>query len=91
LFFKKKKNLNSARDNAGSSAAKSLKDRNNLKAMVMAGSKGSNTNISQVRKERERERERARERARARERNEWGNHENDVTKITPIDFESQIC
>ncbi|GFY88058.1 RNA polymerase II large subunit [Actinidia rufa] len=40
--------LNMARDNAGSSAQKSLSERNNLKAMVTAGSKGSFINISQM-------------------------------------------
>src|SRR3954470_7420236 len=38
--------LNKARDNAGSSAHKSLSESNNLKAMVTAGSKGSSINIS---------------------------------------------
>ncbi|GFP88230.1 DNA-directed RNA polymerase ii subunit 1 [Phtheirospermum japonicum] len=40
--------LNKARDDAGSSAQKSLSERNNLKAMVTAGSKGSFINISQM-------------------------------------------
>ncbi|KAI4986177.1 hypothetical protein ZWY2020_018807 [Hordeum vulgare] len=40
--------LNKARDDAGSSAQKSLSDGNNLKAMVTAGSKGSFINISQM-------------------------------------------
>lgn len=40
--------LNKARDDAGSSAQKSLSDSNNLKAMVTAGSKGSFINISQM-------------------------------------------
>lgn len=41
--------LNDARDKTGGSAKKSLTEYNNLKAMVVAGSKGSNINISQVR------------------------------------------
>ncbi|KAG9136952.1 hypothetical protein Leryth_013806 [Lithospermum erythrorhizon] len=40
--------LNKARDEAGSSAEKSLAESNNLKAMVTAGSKGSFINISQM-------------------------------------------
>jgi DNA-directed RNA polymerase II subunit RPB1 len=40
--------LNTARDNAGNSAQKSLKETNNIKTMVMAGSKGSFINISQM-------------------------------------------
>ena len=40
--------LNKARDKAGSSAQKSFSERNNLKAMVTAGSKGSFINISQM-------------------------------------------
>ena len=40
--------LNDARDKTGGSAKKSLTEYNNLKAMVVAGSKGSNINISQV-------------------------------------------
>lgn len=40
--------LNTARDTAGSSAQNSLKETNNVKAMVTAGSKGSFINISQV-------------------------------------------
>jgi DNA-directed RNA polymerase II subunit RPB1 len=40
--------LNKARDDAGSSAQKSLKVNNNVKAMVTAGSKGNNLNISQI-------------------------------------------
>lgn len=40
--------LNEARDKTGSSAQKSLSDHNNFKAMVVAGSKGSKINISQV-------------------------------------------
>ena len=40
--------LNAARDLAGSSAQKSLKDYNNVKQMVLAGSKGSFINISQM-------------------------------------------
>ncbi|CAL4887703.1 unnamed protein product [Urochloa decumbens] len=40
--------LNKARDDAGSSAHKSLSESNNLKAMATAGSKGSFINISQM-------------------------------------------
>ncbi|KNZ48173.1 DNA-directed RNA polymerase [Puccinia sorghi] len=40
--------LNTARDNAGRSAEQSLKDDNNVKQMVTAGSKGSFINISQM-------------------------------------------
>lgn len=40
--------LNQARDNAGKSAEKSLKDLNNVKQMVISGSKGSFINISQM-------------------------------------------
>ena len=40
--------MNKARDEAGSSAQKSLSESNNLKAMVTAGSKGSFINISQM-------------------------------------------
>src|SRR3954470_23048304 len=40
--------LNKARDDARSSAQKSLPKSNNLKAMVTAGSKGSFINISQM-------------------------------------------
>eukprot|EP00771_Trimastix_marina_P000587 gnl/Trimastix_PCT/1604.p1 GENE.gnl/Trimastix_PCT/1604~~gnl/Trimastix_PCT/1604.p1 ORF type:complete len:1642 (+),score=662.43 gnl/Trimastix_PCT/1604:291-4928(+) len=40
--------LNKARDDAGSSAEKSLPDTNNVKNMVTGGSKGSNINISQI-------------------------------------------
>ncbi|KAH0544137.1 DNA-directed RNA polymerase II subunit RPB1 [Cotesia glomerata] len=40
--------LNDARDKTGSSAKTSLTEYNNLKAMVVSGSKGSNINISQV-------------------------------------------
>jgi len=40
--------LNTARDTAGNSAQKSLKESNNIKTMVMAGSKGSFINISQM-------------------------------------------
>ncbi|MBW0472812.1 hypothetical protein O181_012527 [Austropuccinia psidii MF-1] len=40
--------LNMARDNAGRSAEQSLKDDNNVKQMVTAGSKGSFINISQM-------------------------------------------
>lgn len=46
--FKINQILNKARDDAGSSAQKSLKRSNNFKAMVVAGSKGSAINISQV-------------------------------------------
>ena len=40
--------LNDARDKTGGSAQKSLSEFNNFKAMVVAGSKGSKINISQV-------------------------------------------
>ncbi|CBI27332.3 unnamed protein product, partial [Vitis vinifera] len=40
--------LNRARDDAGSSAQKSLLESNNLKAMVRIGSKGSFISISQM-------------------------------------------
>lgn len=40
--------LNDARDRTGASAQKSLSEFNNFKAMVVAGSKGSKINISQV-------------------------------------------
>lgn len=40
--------LNTARDNAGNTAQKSLHESNNIKAMVLAGSKGSYINISQI-------------------------------------------
>ncbi|CAK9294858.1 unnamed protein product [Gordionus sp. m RMFG-2023] len=40
--------LNDARDKTGSSAQRSLSEFNNFKAMVVAGSKGSKINISQV-------------------------------------------
>ncbi|OAJ40276.1 hypothetical protein BDEG_24031 [Batrachochytrium dendrobatidis JEL423] len=40
--------LNRARDNAGKSAEKSLKEYNNVKQMVVSGSKGSFINISQM-------------------------------------------
>ncbi|GME87450.1 unnamed protein product [[Candida] boidinii] len=40
--------LNEARDAAGKSAEASLKDSNNVKQMVTAGSKGSYINISQM-------------------------------------------
>ncbi|KAI8928645.1 hypothetical protein BC831DRAFT_434146 [Entophlyctis helioformis] len=40
--------LNLARDNAGKSAEKSLKEHNNVKQMVISGSKGSFINISQM-------------------------------------------
>ncbi|KND04665.1 DNA-directed RNA polymerase II subunit RPB1 [Spizellomyces punctatus DAOM BR117] len=42
------KELNRARDNAGKSAQASLKEYNNVKQMVVAGSKGSYINISQM-------------------------------------------
>ena len=42
------KELNRARDIAGNSAQKSLKEQNNIKQMAVAGSKGSVINISQV-------------------------------------------
>ena len=40
--------LNEARDKTGGSAQKSLSEFNNFKTMVVAGSKGSKINISQV-------------------------------------------
>lgn len=40
--------LNDARDKTGNSAAKSLSEHNNFKAMVVSGAKGNNINISQV-------------------------------------------
>lgn len=40
--------LNKARDHAGASAQQSLRESNNVKQMVIAGSKGSFINISQV-------------------------------------------
>lgn len=40
--------LNDARDKTGSKAQKSLSEFNNFKSMVVAGSKGSKINISQV-------------------------------------------
>ena len=40
--------LNDCRDKTGSSAQKSLSEFNNFKSMVVAGSKGSNLNISQI-------------------------------------------
>jgi DNA-directed RNA polymerase II subunit RPB1 len=40
--------LNGARDKTGSKAQMSLSDFNNFKSMVVAGSKGSKINISQV-------------------------------------------
>lgn len=40
--------LNSVRDTAGKKAIETLKDRNGIKGTVMAGSKGSNLNISQI-------------------------------------------
>ncbi|EPZ33421.1 RNA polymerase Rpb1 1 domain-containing protein [Rozella allomycis CSF55] len=42
------KSLNKARDSAGKSAQSSLKEQNNVKQMVVAGSKGSYINISQM-------------------------------------------
>ena len=43
-----KKALDGARDGSGKSAQKSLTERNSVKAMVTAGSKGSYINISQI-------------------------------------------
>jgi len=43
--FKVNTKLNTARDNSGNLATKSLSMRNNIKAMVNAGSKGSEINI----------------------------------------------
>ncbi|KAJ3202482.1 DNA-directed RNA polymerase II subunit rpb1 [Entophlyctis luteolus] len=43
-----KAELNKARDNAGKSAEKSLSEHNNARQMVIAGSKGSSVNISQM-------------------------------------------
>jgi DNA-directed RNA polymerase II subunit RPB1 len=40
--------LNKARDKAGKEAMKNLSNENNIKTMVMAGSKGSSINISQI-------------------------------------------
>jgi DNA-directed RNA polymerase II subunit RPB1 len=40
--------LNDARDKTGSLAQEALSDYNNLRAMVVAGSKGNKINISQV-------------------------------------------
>lgn len=48
LFSQVNRILNDARDKTGGSAKKSLTEYNNLKAMVVSGSKGSNINISQV-------------------------------------------
>ena len=48
LFFQVNRILNDCRDKTGSSAQKSLSEFNNFKAMVVAGSKGSKINISQV-------------------------------------------
>ncbi|KAJ3190857.1 DNA-directed RNA polymerase II subunit rpb1 [Irineochytrium annulatum] len=45
---KVKSELNKARDNAGKSAEKSLNEHNNARQMVIAGSKGSSINISQM-------------------------------------------
>lgn len=42
--------LNECRDKTGASAQKSLSEFNNFKSMVVAGSKGSKINISQVHK-----------------------------------------
>ena len=50
LFFQVNRILNDCRDKTGSSAQKSLSEFNNFKAMVVAGSKGSKINISQVKK-----------------------------------------
>ena len=46
--FKVNTVLNDARDQSGSIAMRSLSDRNNVKAMVNAGSKGSAINICQI-------------------------------------------
>ncbi|KAJ3017197.1 UNVERIFIED_CONTAM: DNA-directed RNA polymerase II subunit rpb1 [Siphonaria sp. JEL0065] len=43
-----KSELNKARDSAGKSAEKSLSEHNNARQMVIAGSKGSSVNISQM-------------------------------------------
>ncbi|KAJ3406420.1 DNA-directed RNA polymerase II subunit rpb1 [Chytriomyces hyalinus] len=43
-----KSELNRARDSAGKSAEKSLSEHNNARQMVIAGSKGSSVNISQM-------------------------------------------
>jgi hypothetical protein len=48
VFSQVNRILNDARDKTGGSAKKSLTEYNNLKAMVVSGSKGSNINISQV-------------------------------------------
>jgi DNA-directed RNA polymerase II subunit RPB1 len=40
--------LNKARESAGKAAQQSLRDYNNMKRMIIAGSKGNNNNISQV-------------------------------------------
>ena len=40
--------LNDARDKTGGSAKRSLTEFNNFKVMVVAGSKGSDINVSQV-------------------------------------------
>ena len=48
LFFKVNRILNDARDKTGGLAQKSLSEFNNFKQMVVAGSKGSKINISQV-------------------------------------------
>ena len=48
LIYSNVQVLNKARDDAGSSAERSLSESNNLKAMVTAGSKGSFINISQM-------------------------------------------
>ena len=40
--------LNTARDDAGKTATNSISGKNNMRAMVVAGSKGSNINIAQV-------------------------------------------
>ena len=42
--------LNDARDKTGASAKRSLTEFNNFKVMVVAGSKGSDINVSQVRR-----------------------------------------
>jgi DNA-directed RNA polymerase II subunit RPB1 len=46
--FEVNRTLNTARDEAGDTALKDLYLWNRLKAMVTAGSKGSNLNISQI-------------------------------------------
>ena len=48
FFFQVNRILNDCRDKTGGSAQKSLSEFNNFKSMVVAGSKGSKINISQV-------------------------------------------